>query len=100
MKKRLLKTKPVCKVTFELPAQAVNGAAVVTLVGDFNAWDRATTPLKRLKDGTRSIIPDLSRDREYQFRYLIDGKRWENDWQADQYVSSPAGDCENSVVIT
>ncbi len=27
MKKRFLKSKPVCKVTFELPAQAANGAA-------------------------------------------------------------------------
>jgi 1,4-alpha-glucan branching enzyme len=100
MKKRFLKSRPVCKVTFELPAQAVNGAAVVTLAGDFNGWDPAAMPLKRLKDGTCSIILDLPRDHEYQFRYLIDGKRWENDWQADKYVPNPAGDCENSVVIT
>ena len=100
MKKRFLKSKPVCKVTFELPSQAANGAVNVMLVGDFNGWDPTTTPLKRLKDGTYSIMLDLPRDREYQFRYLVDGERWENDWAADKYVPNPAGDCENSVLVT
>jgi 1,4-alpha-glucan branching enzyme len=100
MKKRFLKSKPVCKVMFELPSQAVNGAAMVTLVGDFNGWDPATTPMKRHKDGTWSVMLDLPRDREYQFRYLIDGERWENDWQVDKYVPNSTGECENSVVVT
>jgi 1,4-alpha-glucan branching enzyme len=100
MKKRFLKSKPVCKVTFELPLQAANGAARVTLVGDFNGWDPVITPMKRHKDGTYRLILDLLRDREYQFRYLIDGERWENDWEADKYLPSPTGDSENSVVVT
>jgi 1,4-alpha-glucan branching enzyme len=100
MKKRFLKSKPVCKVTFELPAQAVNGAAKVTLMGDFNGWDPVTTPLKRHKDGAYRLILDLPRDQEYQFRYLIDGERWENDWEADNYLPNPTGDSENSVVVT
>lgn len=100
MKKRFLKSKPVCKVTFELPPQAANDAQKVALVGDFNDWDPDATTLKRLKDGGYSVMLDLPRDREFQFRYLIDGQRWENDWEADKYIPNPAGDCENSVVIT
>lgn len=100
MKKRFLKSKPVCKVTFEVPAQVMNGAATVTLVGDFNGWNPATTSLIRHKDGAYRLILDLPRDREYQFRYLIDGERWENDWEADNYLPNPTGDSENSVVVT
>ena len=100
MKKRFLKSKPVCKVTFELPAQVATGAAKVTLVGDFNGWDRVATPLKRQKDGAYRLILDLPCDREYQLRYLIDDDRWENDWEADNYLPNPAGDSENSVVVT
>ena len=99
MKKRFLKSKPVCKVTFELPAQAASEANTVALVGDFNGWDSEATTLKRVK-GTYSVMLELPRDREFQFRYLIDGERWENDWEADKYVPTPAGDSENSVVIT
>jgi 1,4-alpha-glucan branching enzyme len=100
MKKRFLKSKPVCKVTFELPSQAANGAGKVTLVGDFNGWDQTAMPLKRNKNGDYSVTVDLPCEREYQFRYLIDGERWENDWAADKYVPNPARDCENSVVVT
>jgi hypothetical protein len=42
---------------------------------------------------------DLQAGREYQFRYLIDDTRWENDPKADRYAKSPFGDSDNSVVI-
>jgi 1,4-alpha-glucan branching enzyme len=99
MKKRVLKTKPVCKVTFELPGEAAAAATSVHLVGDFNDWDTAGTPMKRRKDGSFSVTIDLDCDREYQYKYLIDGKTWENDWSADKYIPSPVGDGENSVVV-
>jgi len=99
MKKRFLKTKPVCKVTFELPQEAARGARKVALVGEFNDWDGDSTPMKRRKDGSYSITLDLPADREYQFKYLIDGDCWENDWQADKYLPSRMGDCDNSVVV-
>ena len=99
MKKRFLKTRPVCKVTFELPSQAANGARKVTLVGDFNGWDTESTPMKRRKDGYFSITVDLPTSREYQFKYLIDDSCWENDWDADNYLPSGHGDGENSVVV-
>lgn len=99
MKKRMLKTKPVCKVTFELPGAAAGAAASVHLVGDFNGWDTARTPMKRRKDGSFTVTLDLERDREYQYKYLIDASHWENDWAADRYTPSPLGDGDNSVVV-
>jgi 1,4-alpha-glucan branching enzyme len=94
--KRYLKTRPVCKVTFSLPA-AVQGEAA-HLVGDFNNWDEAATPMKRQKDGSFSITLDLEPGREYQFRYLVNNSEWHNDWQADKYTPNPfSGD--NSVVV-
>ena len=99
MKKRFLKTKPVCKVTFELPSGATRDAGRVALAGDFNNWDTQGTLMKRRKDGSFSITIDLPARQEYQYRYLIDGGRWENDWNADKYLPNDLGDCENSVVV-
>lgn len=99
MKKRYLKTRPVCKVTFELPGEATATARKVSLVGDFNNWDVETLPMKQRKDGSYSVTIALERNHEYQFRYLLDDGRWENDWKADKYTPTPYGDGENSVVI-
>ena len=99
MKKRYLKTKPVCKVTFELPKEAVKSAERVYVVGEFNDWDAQSTPMKKRRDGSYWVTLDLQRDQEYQYRYLIDEMRWENDWAADGYVPSPYGDSDNSLVV-
>jgi len=99
MKKRMLKSKPVCKVTFELPVEAASGASRVCVVGDFNDWNTDSTPMKRRKDGSFTVTLDLECDREYQFKYLIDDQQWENDWEADKYTPSPVGDGDNSVVV-
>lgn len=97
LKKQYLKSKPICKVTFYLPA-AVK-AETVHLVGDFNNWDEHSTPMKKLKDDRFTVMLELEAGREYQFRYLIDQSEWHNDWEADKYVPNPfSGD--NSVVVT
>ena len=97
LKKQALKTRSVCKVTFSLPAQ-VQGETVF-LVGDFNNWQEDATPMKRNKDGSFSITLELETGKEYQFRYLVNGSEWHNDWQADRYVPNPfSGD--NSVIVT
>ncbi|MDD3619138.1 MAG: isoamylase early set domain-containing protein [Desulfobulbaceae bacterium] len=96
IKKRYLKSKPVCKVTFSLPKEAAGPAKTVCIVGDFNNWKKKGNSLRKLKNGSFKIDLDLPSGREYQFRYLIDNSRWENDWAADKYVPGPYGD--NSVV--
>jgi hypothetical protein len=55
--------------------------------------------MRRQKNGTWKTEILLEPGHEYGFRYLIDGKRWENDPKADKYVPNPYGS-ENSVVVT
>jgi 1,4-alpha-glucan branching enzyme len=99
LSKRYLKSKGTCKVTFKLPGKAAPSAVKVCLVGDFNAWDAHATPMKKLRTGDYSATLDLEAGHRYQFKYLIDEKAWENDWNADEYVPSPVGDGDNSVVV-
>jgi 1,4-alpha-glucan branching enzyme len=98
IKKQYLKSKPVCKVTFRLPGEAAGSAESANIVGEFNDWNIYATPMKRLKNGSFVVTLDLEPNREYQFRYLLDDEIWENDGEADKYVSHPYGDGENSVV--
>jgi 1,4-alpha-glucan branching enzyme len=93
-KRQFLKTKPVCKVTFKLKTEAES----LALVGDFNNWNEASTPMKKAKDGTFSVSVEMESGREQQFRYLADGRKWLNDEAADKYVTTALGS-ENSVVI-
>lgn len=97
LRKQYLKTKPICKVTFSLPNDTVGSLAAVHLVGDFNNWNRTAAPMRQLKNGSFTLTIALERGREYQFRYLLDGQRWENDREADRYVPNDFGS-ENSVV--
>jgi hypothetical protein len=52
-----------------------------------------------LKDGSFSATLELETGREYQFRYLADGKNWINEPEADKFVPSGFGDAENAVVV-
>ena len=98
IKKQYLKTKPVCRITFRLPKDAAPEARMVTIAGDFNNWDIAETQLKRLESGDFRVTMELPGNREYRFRYLIDGRWWENDWFADKCLPNPYG-CDDSVVV-
>ncbi len=86
--------KKVCHVTFKLPANV--NASSAHLLGEFNDWDPTIHPMKRLKDGGFSVSLTLSPG-IYRFRYLLDGERWENDWEADSYMPNEYGS-EDSVV--
>lgn len=100
LKKKFLKSKPVCKVTFAVSKEQARDAGKVSLVGEFNDWDAAAAPMHRQKDGSFARTLDLESGHEYQFRYLIDGEIWVSDPEADHFAFSPFGDCENSVVTT
>jgi 1,4-alpha-glucan branching enzyme len=99
VRKRYLKTKPVCKVTFKIPAKVANKAQTAKIVGEFNNWSFTANPMKRLKDGTFTATLDLDNGKTYQFRYFLDDHRWENETAADKFVRSPYGDSENSVIV-
>jgi FixJ family two-component response regulator len=99
IKKVYVKGKNMCKVTFKLPSIAAIDANRVCIVGDFNSWDISANPMKKLKNGNYTTTLQLEPGRQYQFRYLIDESKWENDWNADKYVKNPFGDSDNSVVV-
>jgi hypothetical protein len=97
-KKKYLKSKPECQVTFVLPKDAAPKARKVVLVGDFNDWDMKGIPLKASKDSFKVTVK-LPSNGAYRYRYLIDGSRWENDWCADRYEPNQFGS-DDSVVVT
>jgi hypothetical protein len=102
LKKRYIKSRNVWKVTFELPeAELPEGieAESVHLVGEFNDWDTTATPMTRRKGGLFRVMLELEPGREYQFRYLVNGEHWCNDWHADAYVPGDLGE-DNCVVVT
>jgi 1,4-alpha-glucan branching enzyme len=99
IKKEYEKSGKICRATFRLPGGAALKARKVTIVGDFNNWDKEATPMEKLKNGDFTITLSLAPGREYRFRYIFYLNNWKNDWCADKYVKSPYG-VEDSVVCT
>ena len=97
LKKQMLKSKPVCKVTFRVSKEMAAGADAVTVVGDFNNWDPIETPLNKLKSGEFTAVVELESGKSYEFRYLVGGASWYNDPEADGYAANSFGG-ENSVL--
>ncbi len=97
LKKRYISNGEICKVTFILPSEIEAKSASVA--GDFNNWSKDATPMQQLKDGTWKVEVNLEAGREIQYRYLVNGSEWHNDWEADKYAAHPYGG-ENSVVVT
>ena len=98
--KSFLKTRPACKVRFELSPEEAKNAAEVHLAGDFNNWDAVACPMKRRKDGAFSVELSLDAGHDYQFRYLLDSGEWINDPAADAYLPCEFAGVDNSVVKT
>ena len=92
--KQYLKSKPVCKVTFSVPAEE---AKTVSVVGSFNEWNTKAVKLKKLKSGIFKGTVDLEKDNSYEFRYVVDGV-YLNDDQADAYAWNDYAAAENGVL--
>ncbi len=101
LNKRFFRTKSYCNVTFQLSKEVIESlespVQSAYLVGDFNEWDETATPLKKIKGVWKTTL-QLEKDQEFQFRYLINGTKWHNDWEADRYVPNNV-DGDNSVVL-
>jgi 1,4-alpha-glucan branching enzyme len=98
IRKKFLKRKPVCKVTFKIPEEIGITATQAHVVGAFNDWSTSATPMKRLKNGGFSVTVDLETGRSYQFRYFLGQDTWENDPDADDHVPTQFEDSQNSVI--
>ena len=96
LKKKFLKSKPTCEVTFQLPQEIE--AKKVSVVGDFNDWNPQANPLRKVKGMWQTTLK-LEQGHEYQYRYFVNGQEWHNDHGADKYVPNNV-DGDNSVVVT
>ena len=89
--KQHLKSRPVCKVTFELSPEYE--ADTLALIGSFNDW--APVPFKKLKNGKWKLQLELEPGQQMQFRYQgTTGERmwWDNDPAADRQIPNEYGD--------
>jgi 1,4-alpha-glucan branching enzyme len=98
LKKQFLKSKPTCKVTFTLDPEQINGGKEVAILGEFNDWDPTDATMRKLKDGSFTRTLELETGHDYAFRYLVDGKVWINDTEADKYTYSGVANEQNGVV--
>lgn len=94
IKKQFLKSKPICKVTFTVPAKDANE---VLVAGNWNNWNAKAEPLKKLKNGTFKGTVNLESGNSYEFKYVVDGQ-WQNEEQADAFTWSEYASADNSVI--
>ncbi|MDT0552788.1 isoamylase early set domain-containing protein [Urechidicola vernalis] len=92
--KKYLKSKPVCKVTFEL--EGIEADSIVA-VGDFNDWNSEATPLKKFKNGKFKTTVDFEKDSSSEFRYIVDGA-YINEPEADAFVYNAYAGEENCLL--
>lgn len=79
------------KSAFTLPfmrAEVAGIRATRCRSGEFNERSAENTELERDGGSWRAAVA-LRPGRSYRYRYLLDGERWENAWQADGYVPNP-----------
>jgi len=88
------KTVPV---SFTLPGDV--GADEVALCGEFNDWSPDHTRLTRADHGDWGATLSLEPGRSYRYRFLLDGQRWENAWDAASYVPNPYGEDDSVVFV-
>lgn len=84
-------------VTFRVPNHS--GATHAVVAGEFNDWSHEATPMTREAGELRATVA-LRPGRAYRFRYLLDGVRWENDWEADRYEANAFGGSDSVVDLT
>jgi 1,4-alpha-glucan branching enzyme len=97
IKKQVLKSKPVCKVTFKVSKDQAEGASQISVVGDFNEWNPEAAVMNPLKDGSFSLTIELEAGNTYRFRYFADGERWFDDVEADGQETGEFGASNNLI---
>ena len=102
IKKSFSKSGKSCRVTFKVTAEGLEQAELdnveeIAVLGDFNEWDPSVHPMKKRKNGSYSTTVSLEAGRPYDFRYLVDGKYWINDDEADKTAVSAVG-TQNAVL--
>jgi len=88
-----------CTVTFRLLRETTRNVRNVAIAGDFNDWDASRSPMTRLENGDFVISIELGSNREYRFKYLVDGQRWVNDPYADKFARNERGTKDSIVIV-
>jgi hypothetical protein len=70
---------------------AAPASSRVAVVGDFNDWDPAATPLRRAGDGGMWVVELRLKPGRYHYTFLIDGRRWARDPSEPPAVESDFG---------
>lgn len=83
------------KVKFQI---AASNATEVFLVGDFNAWEKEDTPLRRAEDGMWNATLKLCSGR-YEYKFIVDGE-WMTDPVNVNTVSNDLGTTNSVITIT
>ena len=86
---------PVQTVQFVLRAPR---ASSVTLVGDFNDWDTASTPMQKAAGDLWTITIPLTAGR-YTYTFIVDGKRWVADPSAPRAPADEFGQPSSVVTV-
>jgi hypothetical protein len=83
-------------IRFELQAP---GASRVALVGDFNGWDPAATPMRRDRaPSTWSVMLPLARGR-HVYGFVVDERRWMPDPVAPLAPEDGFGSASSVIVV-
>ena len=86
---------PVQTIQFVLRAPR---ASSVTLVGDFNDWDTASTPMQKSAGDLWTITIPLTAGR-YTYTFIVDGKRWVADPSAPRAPADEFGQPSSVVTV-
>lgn len=99
VKQTFIKSRKVYQLTFEVaPAELPQGAVKSLVVaGTFNGWSHTAAPFKKLKSGVYKAIVEVDQPGMHQYRYLLNGETWLNDWHAEAYAPGEQG-ADNCVV--
>ena len=73
-------------------------ATSVVLVGDFNDWDTAGTPMQKSTGGLWTITIPLTAGR-YSYTFIVDGKRWVADPSAPRAPADDFGQPSSVVTV-
>ncbi|MEM7799423.1 MAG: helix-hairpin-helix domain-containing protein [Chloroflexota bacterium] len=87
-------------VTFRIPCEQLPEditASHVNIVGNFNNWSISETPMS-VADGIGFEAQVELAPGRYEYRYLINDRRWYNDWEADGYSPNRLQNADNCIL--
>lgn len=99
--KKFNKKKGTYTVIFQIPCEQLPEEVVasqVNVVGTFNNWSIAETPMKVAEGIGYEAVLKL-KPGKYEYRYLINDQIWYNDWEADGYEPNRLQNADNCLLI-